>query len=151
MVECTAEFDSIAAGYEAQHAASIRLSGENTDFFSRQKIELLRRYASQHVPFVGDIMDFGAGIGNAVPHVHEIFPESQITALDVSANSLALCDARNLERVRTLHYDGTHIPSENGRFDIGNSSSSTAWWDICIVRTQSLEPRHALRGRQLSV
>lgn len=118
MVECTAEFDGIAAEYEAQHAASIRLSGENTDFFARQKIELLRRYASQHVPFAGDIMDFGAGIGNAVPHVHEIFPESKITALDVSANSLALCDARKLERVRTLHYDGAHIPSENGRFDI---------------------------------
>jgi ubiquinone/menaquinone biosynthesis C-methylase UbiE len=118
MVERVSEFDAVATQYEAQHAASIRLSGEDTDFFARYKVEMLHRFALQRMAFVRNIMDFGAGIGNAEVHLHKIFPETNITALDVSKKSLAICNARKLKNVTTLLYDGKDIPCKKNSYDI---------------------------------
>ena len=117
MVE--AEFDAVASEYEAQHARSIRLSGEGVGYFARYKIEDLRKITDRRKLDVHRIMDFGAGIGNSLKPLHTLFPEAYITCLDVSTRSLDLCSDELSERVGFCSYDdGEHIPDELSGYDL---------------------------------
>lgn len=113
----SAEFDAIAATYESQHAASIRLSGEEPDFFARYKIEETARALRAEGIVPRRILDFGSGIGNAVPHLQSFFPDAEVICLDVSANSLAQAQQRALWPVTTVAYDGQTIPCDDDSFD----------------------------------
>jgi SAM-dependent methyltransferase len=116
MVE--AEFDDVAADYHAQHAASIRLSGESTDYFARYKALDTRVLADAAGLAVGDILDFGSGIGNAVVPLREAFPDARLTCLDVSAQSLALSRREHGEDIAYRAYDGENVPQDLGHFDV---------------------------------
>lgn len=113
-----AEFDAVASDYVAQHAQSIRLSGEDVDFFARYKIVEARKIADGAGLSVGKIMDFGAGIGNSLKPMREIFPNAGITCLDVSEKSLAQCKRHGTADTEFRVYDGLHIPSDLGPFDL---------------------------------
>ena len=113
----SAEFDQVAQDYRAQHAHSTGVSVEALDYFASYKIEYLKTlwHARGRQPRV--LLDFGAGIGNALAPMHEAFPEADIVALDVSRASLDLVDAQAIPRVRTLAYDGLQIPLADGSVD----------------------------------
>ena len=113
-----AEFDGIAEAYAAQHAASIRLSGEEPEYFHKYKIEAVARALDHEGILPKHILDFGAGIGNSLPHLQSFFPTAQITCLDVSRDSLAKCSARATRPVTVLPYDGRSIPCSDGEFDL---------------------------------
>jgi ubiquinone/menaquinone biosynthesis C-methylase UbiE len=112
-----AEFDQVAQGYRAQHAYSTGVSVEALDYFASYKIAYVKSLwqARGRQPRV--LLDFGAGIGNALAPMHEAFPEAEIIALDVSQASLDLVDAQTIPRVRTLAYDGIAIPLADGSVD----------------------------------
>jgi SAM-dependent methyltransferase len=112
-----AEFDGVAADYHAQHAASIRLSGESTDYFARYKAQDTSLLARQAGCEVKDLLDFGSGIGNAVAPLRESFPEARLTCLDVSAQSLALSRRQHGEDIHYRAYDGQRVPEDLGAFD----------------------------------
>lgn len=62
-----AEFDAYVDEYDAQHAASVRLSGEDPDFFAAYKAaEAARALAAAGVE-PRRIMDFGQGGAIASP------------------------------------------------------------------------------------
>jgi hypothetical protein len=66
-----AEFDRFADEYLETHAKNIAVSGESPEYFARYKIEEIRRVWSRRGrPNPRTILDFGAGIGNSVPHFH---------------------------------------------------------------------------------
>jgi SAM-dependent methyltransferase len=113
-----AEFDAVAASYVDQHARSVRLSGEGTDYFARYKIADARRIADKRGLAVKSILDFGAGIGNSLGPMREIFPEARITCLDVSEQSLELCRKELAESVEFRVYDGELLPTDLGKFDL---------------------------------
>jgi SAM-dependent methyltransferase len=113
-----AEFDAYVDEYDAQHAQSVRLSGEDPEFFAEYKaVEAARVMAA-----VGlrpeRIMDFGAGRGNCVAHLQRAFPDAALTALDVSSRSLTHCAARAIRPLETVCYDGQSLPFENASFDL---------------------------------
>lgn len=112
------EFDAVADIYEEQHANSIKLSGENPEYFARHKIALLHETVSAENLQSSNILDFGAGIGSSAPHLSALFPDSAITALDVSEASLKICAQRGLSRVKTLPYNGKAIPLPDNSQDI---------------------------------
>ena len=112
-----AEFDAVAEEYETQHAASIRLSGEGPEYFSRYKAQAAARDLGRLGVNPARIMDFGAGIGNAVPHLQTAFPDAKLVCLDVSQTSLAQCADRAVRPVETVAYDGAMIPFPDGAFD----------------------------------
>ncbi|RVA08871.1 class I SAM-dependent methyltransferase, partial [Mesorhizobium sp. M7A.F.Ca.US.002.01.1.1] len=64
-----AEFDQFAREYQEQHAASIRLSGENPDFFARYKIDDVAATLRRAGVKPRRILDFGAGVGNSLGHM----------------------------------------------------------------------------------
>ncbi|MEO0033790.1 MAG: hypothetical protein RIS94_3548, partial [Pseudomonadota bacterium] len=63
------------------------------------------------------ILDFGAGIGNALPPMRAAFPDTRLVALDVSAASLDLVNAQKIAGVSTLAYDGISIPLPDNSID----------------------------------
>jgi ubiquinone/menaquinone biosynthesis C-methylase UbiE len=103
----TAEFDKFAEDYLSTHQRHIAISGEAPDYFARYKIEIVRRLwnrSGKAEPRA--ILDFGAGIGNSLPHLAAHFPGAQITALDVSAKSLAIAESRFPGLAGFVGYDG---------------------------------------------
>jgi hypothetical protein len=87
------EFDKFAEEYLALHAQNIRISGENPEYFSRYKVqELRRRWSGRAEPET--ILDFGTGIGSSLPHLASRFPKSRLIALDVSEKSLEIAAKR---------------------------------------------------------
>lgn len=113
-----AEFDAYVDDYEAQHAASIRLSGEDPEFFAAYKAAETARAMAATGIIAARIMDFGAGRGNCVPHLQQAFPDAELTCLDVSASSLDHCRARALRPVETVCYDGRRLPIADDTFDV---------------------------------
>ncbi len=113
-----AEFDAYVDEYDAQHAASVRLSGEDPEFFAVYKALEAARVMAGAGAVPRRIMDFGAGRGNCVPHLQAAFPEATLTALDVSARSLTHCEARAIRPIEAVCYDGQTLPFADGSFDL---------------------------------
>ena len=113
-----AEFDAVASDYVAQHAQSIRLSGEDVDYFARYKIVEARKIADRRGVPIGRVMDFGAGIGNSLKPMREMFPGARITCLDVSEKSLDQCRRHGTANTAFRVYDGLQIPADVGSFDL---------------------------------
>lgn len=113
-----AEFDAYVDEYEAQHAASVKLSGEGPDFFAAYKAAETARVMAGAGLAPRRIMDFGAGRGNCIAHLQREFPDAALTALDVSARSLTHCEARAIRTIETVCYDGRTLPFANAGFDL---------------------------------
>ena len=113
-----AEFDAYVSGYERQHADSIRLSGENPDYFAQYKIRELRRLADGWGLTAPSILDFGSGMGNSLPAFRRYFPDLPTTAADVSTKSLAFARERHGALEEQLHIVDDRLPVADDSFDI---------------------------------
>jgi len=72
-----------AAEYDAMLQKGIGLSGENKEYFTRGRIEDLRR----QLPAAfrpGRILDFGCGTGSSAAYLTATFPAADITGVDTS-------------------------------------------------------------------
>jgi SAM-dependent methyltransferase len=65
-----AKFDRYVASYDSLHAANVAISGEDTDYFARYKVDCLRR---KGVAKSARLLDFGCGIGNVTAKLVEEF------------------------------------------------------------------------------
>ena len=117
-----AEFDQFADEYEAQHRANIAITGEAPDYFARYKIEELKRIASEAQVAVRDIIDFGSGIGNSIPHFRTAFPHAVLSCADVSPRSLELGSARFPGPETLVRIDEATIPVHDQSFDAAFSA-----------------------------
>ena len=113
-----AEFDQFAREYQEQHAASIRLSGETPDFFAKYKIDDVAATLGRAGVRPQRILDFGAGVGNSLVHMRNSFPDSEITLLDPSRESLDIARKRFPGQAAFTHFDGKTIPFADGSFDL---------------------------------
>ena len=113
-----AEFDAVAADYQAQHAAATRLAGEDTGYFAQYKAADARALANAAGCAPRRILDFGSGIGNAVAPLQANFPEARLTCLDVSAASLAVSRQLHGDTAEYRCYDGEALPDDLGQFDL---------------------------------
>lgn len=114
-----AEFDRFAEAYTAVHARNIEVSGEDPDYFAEYKIrEVARRWAPSGLPQPSRILDFGAGIGNSLPHLRSHFPGAELVGLDVSERSLQIADARFPGLARLVRDDGAGGAVAGERFDL---------------------------------
>lgn len=103
------EFDKYAASYEAMHQASIDFSGCDTAYFAEYKIAFAASVAGNP----STIVDFGAGIGNSIPHFRRYFPQAALICADNSSESLALAARRFPGHEQMLAIDEA-IPLRNG-------------------------------------
>lgn len=85
-------FDSFAGSYEAALDKTLGAAGVNATGVARYRIRYLRQRL-QLLP--RSILDFGCGVGLAIPFMLDAFPSSRIVGADVSSDSI--------ERARAEH------------------------------------------------
>jgi ubiquinone/menaquinone biosynthesis C-methylase UbiE len=112
------EFDRFADEYRELHARGLLMSGEGPEFFWRYKVVDVAGLAQFAGIRPSRILDFGAGVGNAVPYFRDCFPGASLTCLDVSRKSLAIGQHRFDGDAEFVWFDGGAVPFENGTFDI---------------------------------
>ncbi len=120
-----AEFDKFAAEYRSIHAANLKITGEQPEYFAEYKVidvaaELGR--ARRKIASNPAILDFGAGVGYSIPFFERHLPAARVTCLDVSKKSLDIGAAHYAPRADFTHFDGSSIPYGDGRFDIAFAS-----------------------------
>lgn len=81
-------FDRHARQYDFELEKGIRLSGEEKEYFVRGRLHAVRDYFRQAAMTPGRMIEFGCGIGTNIGVVRELWPEVEITGLDVSEQSL---------------------------------------------------------------
>lgn len=114
----TQEFDEYVDDYADQHKQSIRLSGEDPDFFAAYKIKALRKMVDGWGIENPKILDFGSGIGNSIPAFREQFPDLEITQSDLSSESLARAKELHGGRGDQIQILDTGIPVADSTFDV---------------------------------
>jgi SAM-dependent methyltransferase len=119
-----AEFDKFAAEYRTMHAANIRLSGEDPEYFAEYKIVDIANEVARRAPTAASprVLDFGAGVGYSVPFFARHLPEARVTCLDVSKKSLEIGSLRYPGQAEFTHFDGSAIPYEAATFDVALAS-----------------------------
>jgi len=116
------EFDKFADEYRAMHAANIRLSGEDPEYFAEYKVRDLAAELARGNAVARKVLDFGAGVGYSVPFFARYLPAARVTCLDVSRKSLEVGAARHGDAAEFKHFDGRTIPYEDGTFDVALAS-----------------------------
>ena len=106
-------FDEFAERYETILDANLSVAGETAAGFTRRRMRYLRRRLGL-LPV--RVMDFGCGVGLAIPFLLEAFPGSEVVGTDVSPESVKMA------RERHRHCDRVQVslPSEleAGDFDL---------------------------------
>ena len=80
------DFDAFADNYEQKFQDALGVFAEESNYFARYKIDLLAHLVGNSE--IKSILDYGSGIGAAIPHLRNSFPDSQIWATDISLTSL---------------------------------------------------------------
>src|SRR5215213_2821892 len=79
-----AEFDKFADEYRSLHAANIRWSGEDPEYFAEYKVADIAAVLARENVVAQRALDFGAGVGYSVPFFTRHLPSARVTCLDVS-------------------------------------------------------------------
>lgn len=79
-------FDEYITSYSEDLQKALGSLGGEAAYFARRKVEVLSKSLRGQKPSV--ILDYGSGLGALIPHLHEVFPDAQIWATDVSTLSL---------------------------------------------------------------
>lgn len=105
-------FDEFANRYQEILDANLAIAGETGASFTQRRMTYLRR----HLPVLPRrVMDFGCGVGLAIPFLLDAFPGCQVVGVDVSPESVKLAhEWHHGERVRVS------LPAdlEAGDFDL---------------------------------
>ena len=113
-----AEFNAYVDDYRAQHEASVAFGGFDIDYFAQYKADVALEVCRKIHLEPEKIMDFGAGVGNALRPLRGAFPGAHIDCVDVSADSLAQCAAQNIKNSDIQVYDGKTLPYDDHSIDL---------------------------------
>ncbi|MFV0389618.1 MAG: class I SAM-dependent methyltransferase [Pyrinomonadaceae bacterium] len=109
------DFDGFASDYRQIHNETIKFSGADSDFFSEQKVEEIRKVENRDNL---NILDLGCGDGNSAVFFQKYFPHSTYLGLDVSRESIAVAKEKTLQNAEFAHYNGFDLPSEESSLDL---------------------------------
>jgi SAM-dependent methyltransferase len=84
-------FDQYAGQYEAMIAAQTGFFNRDNDYFVRYKVERARALAGE----AEAVLDFGCGVGRAMPYFRAAFPNADVVGCDPSADSLTIAKRDN--------------------------------------------------------
>jgi SAM-dependent methyltransferase len=79
-------FDEVAAGYEAALNEGLRLSGEGPEYFAERRVAWTAKLLAQHP--TRSVLDFGCGVGLAVPLLAKQFNAASVWGFDPSERSI---------------------------------------------------------------
>ena len=88
--------------YDAMLTKGIRLSGETKDYFAFHRVKYLRAALPAHFQPTR-ILDFGCGVGTAMPHLMSFFPDATIVGVDTAVNAIEFA-RKNFKSNRTRFF-----------------------------------------------
>ncbi|MGI8410129.1 MAG: class I SAM-dependent methyltransferase [Pyrinomonadaceae bacterium] len=109
------DFDGFAKDYRHIHNENIKCSGADSDYFSEQKIEEVRKNETGQSL---KVLDLGCGDGNSAVFFRKYFSACEYFGLDTSKESVSLADERKLSNAAFSYYNGFDIPFSENAFDI---------------------------------
>lgn len=108
------QFDRYARSYRDLHKESIRASGEEPDYFAAYKVAYMAaQLGKESAERPLDILDFGCGIGNSIPHLAKAFPIARLHGLDVSGESVEMARASYPLASFGMIEDGLPLPDHS--------------------------------------
>ena len=111
-------FDGYARDYDRVVGAAIGASGESVEFFARLKAYLARDALAARPP--ASLLDFGCGIGNSARMLAEAFPDTLVTGVDPSPESIEVarrCTPGEPPQVRFVVQSESRLPFSDKVFD----------------------------------
>jgi len=112
------EFDQYANSYTDLIRNSIRASGEEPSFFSAQKARYMASWLGPRVSSLPlDVLDFGCGIGNSIPHLRDAFPAARLHGTDPSGESIRLASDTRPDAMFMINTDEA-MPYPDSNFDL---------------------------------
>ncbi|MCC6805890.1 MAG: class I SAM-dependent methyltransferase [Deltaproteobacteria bacterium] len=99
------KFDDYARGYEDIVTGSVTASGESAEYFSRYKLDCMKRLG---LPQGEPVLDYGCGVGGLLTLLGEHF--EQVHGFDPSKESLAVAARRT--PTATLHHEAAVLPAQ---------------------------------------
>jgi SAM-dependent methyltransferase len=115
MANAAPEFDAHATDYERELERGVRLSGESSKFFARQRVEWLRQRILQLGVASGTLLDFGCGNGSTTPLLLGLPGAQHVIGTDVSGELLDVARREHGSR-RATFIDLDQPPA--GRIDV---------------------------------
>lgn len=109
------DFDAYAEDYRAIHTENVKLSGADSFYFAKMKVQLLTA-TENNVPL--KLLDIGCGDGATELYFQEYFPSWKINGIDVSSKSIDIASGRRLPNAVFEVYDGSTTNFESEIFDI---------------------------------
>ncbi len=91
------DFDAYTDNYNQLLHQHTGFFSPNEQYFARYKVDIVRKEVQKETvgADVGNILEFGCGIGNNIPFLREAFPHAAITGSDISEASLAIARQQN--------------------------------------------------------
>ncbi|MFK7738629.1 MAG: trans-aconitate 2-methyltransferase [Pirellulaceae bacterium] len=93
-MESAATFDQAAHQYDLQLQKGLSLSGESSDYFVDGRVSHLRERLASRGFSPKRVLDFGCGVGNAMPTLCREFSNSAYIGYDCSQESIAVARSR---------------------------------------------------------
>ena len=109
------DFDGFAKDYRRIHSENIKFSGADSDYFSEQKIEEVRKNETGQSP---KVLDLGCGDGNSAVFFRKYFIGCEYFGLDTSTESVSVANDRKLSGATFSYYSGFDLPFSDHSFDI---------------------------------
>ena len=82
------QFDEYARDYSEVLRKGLSATGESPEYFARKRVCVTREHLGSQGAKIGKIVDFGCGLGGAIPHLIEQFEAVSVTGIDVSRDIL---------------------------------------------------------------
>lgn len=105
------DFDDYSADYDALLRESTKLYAEDSEYFARYKVDLIR--AAVRTP-VRRVLEYGCGTGRNIAYLASAFPQAEIVGTDLSAESLRIAAANNPKARFEVELEGLEV----GYFDL---------------------------------
>jgi SAM-dependent methyltransferase len=100
------DFDDYSQDYDALLHESTKLYAEDSEYFARYKVDLIKKAARGPVRRV---LEYGCGTGRNIGYLQAAFPDAQIMGTDVSEASLEIAAQNNRSAGFELEREGLEL------------------------------------------
>ena len=81
-------FDAYAAGYDRTLDSALSVTGEDSSYFARARVEWLKQVLDRLGVRPHAVLDYGCGVGAATPHFFDLLGVQLVKGVDVSPRSI---------------------------------------------------------------
>ena len=116
MTEAKETFDGVATAYEAELAAGLDATGEDSTYFAKGRVDWLQKRLAGLSIVPRQVLDFGCGVGGSVPYLLALPNVERVTGVDVSTASLAVARQRHTDS--RVCFEPTMAAVPDGSIDV---------------------------------